>query len=112
MVGMGVGVKVGVVVGKGVAVKVAVGARVSVGNGAVAVTGADVGAETGAQLVTLCLFEHNWMRPHLALREKATGLPEGRRYRQRTPAMAIGLTDHLWTWEEFLTFRVNHYETG
>ena len=59
-------------------------------------------------LVLVCLFEHNWMRPHLALRERAEGLPDGRRYRLRRPAMAIGLTDHVWSWEEFLTFR--HYQ--
>jgi len=59
-------------------------------------------------LVILCLFEHNWLRPHRALREAGEGLPEGRRYRPRTPAMAIGLTDHIWTWEEFLTFK--HYQ--
>ena len=60
-------------------------------------------------LVTLCLFEHNWLRPHPALRELAEGLPNGRRYRRRTPAMAIGLMDHVWSWEEFLTFRYYHY---
>ena len=59
-------------------------------------------------LVILCLFEHNWLRPHRALREAGKGPPEGRRYRPRTPAMAIGLTDHIWTWEEFLTFK--HYQ--
>ena len=63
-------------------------------------------------LVTLCLFEHNWLRPHPALREPAEGLPNGQRYRRRTPAMAIGLTDHVWTWEEFLTFRHYHYQRG
>ena len=56
----------------------------------------------------LCLFEHNWLRLHRALREAGKGLPEGRRYRPRTPAMTIGLTDHIWTWEEFLTFK--HYQ--
>jgi hypothetical protein len=60
-------------------------------------------------LVILCLFEHNWLRPHRALREAGKGLPEGRRYRPRTPAMAIGLTDHIWTWEEFLTFPHHQY---
>lgn len=59
-------------------------------------------------LVRLCLFEHNWMRPHRALRERVGGLPGGRRYRPRTPAMAIGLADHVWSWEEFLSFR--HYQ--
>ena len=60
-------------------------------------------------LVSVCLFEHNWLRPHVALRERVLGLPGGRRYRQRTPAMAIGLTDHVWSWEEFLTVRYYQY---
>ena len=60
----------------------------------------------------LCLFEHNGLRPHRALREAQEGLPEGRRYRPRTPAMAIGLTDHIWTWEEFLTFPHHQYLMG
>jgi hypothetical protein len=64
--------------------------------------------ETWDALVILCWFEHNWLRPHRALREAQEGLPEGRRDRPRTPAMAIGLTDHIWTWEEFLTFK--HYQ--
>jgi hypothetical protein len=64
--------------------------------------------ETWDALVILCWFEHNWLRPHRALREAGEGLPEGRRDRPRTPAMAIGLTDHIWTWEEFLTFK--HYQ--
>ncbi|MDQ7029061.1 MAG: hypothetical protein Q9O62_04450 [Ardenticatenia bacterium] len=63
-------------------------------------------------LVTVCLFEHNWLRPHSALREPAEGLPNGQRYRRRTPAMAIGLTDHVWSWEEFLTFKHYHYQMG
>lgn len=62
--------------------------------------------ETWDALVGVCLFEHNWLRPHPALREKAEGLPQGRRYQQRTPAMVIGLTDHAWGWEEFLTLRI------
>lgn len=63
--------------------------------------------ETWDALVGVCLFEHNWLRPHPALREKDEGLPQGRRYRQRTPAMVIGLTDHVWDWEAFLTLRIN-----
>lgn len=55
--------------------------------------------------VGLSLFEHNWLRPHPALREKAPGLPAGQLYRKRTPAMAAGLTDHVWTWEAFLSRR-------
>jgi hypothetical protein len=68
--------------------------------------------ETWDALVILCLFEHNGLRPHRALREAQEGLPEGRRYRPRTPAMAIGLTDHIWTWEEFLTFPHHQYLRG
>ena len=64
--------------------------------------------ETWDVRVILCLFEHNWLRPHRALREPREDLSDGRRYRQQTPAMAVGLTDHIWTWEEFLTFR--HYQ--
>lgn len=58
-------------------------------------------------LVVVCLFEHNWIRPHAALRERVEG-----RYRQRTPAVAVGLTNHVWSWEEFLTFRHYHYQRG
>jgi hypothetical protein len=45
---------------------------------------------------------------HKALRERAADLPNGRRYRQRTPAMAIGLSDHVWSWSEFLSCRISH----
>jgi hypothetical protein len=59
--------------------------------------------ETWEAVVGLGVFEHNWLRPHTALRQEALDLPAGYRYRKRTPAMAVGLTDHPWTWEEFLT---------
>jgi hypothetical protein len=39
-------------------------------------------------------------------------VPGGRRYRQQTPAMAIGLTDHVWSWEEFLSYPVPQYQRG
>ena len=56
--------------------------------------------------VGLGLFEHNWMRPHPALRQKRTDLTDGRRYARRSPAMAIGLSDHVWSWTEFLNYSV------
>jgi len=62
--------------------------------------------------VSLSLFEGNWMRAHPALRVKQTGLPGGRRYERRSPAMAIGLADHVWSWIEFLTFSPRHCTTG
>ena len=53
--------------------------------------------------VSLALFEHNWLHPHIALRHRLATPENGRRYHQRTPAMAIGLTDHPWTFQAFLT---------
>jgi hypothetical protein len=45
-------------------------------------------------LVGLALFTHNWLRPH----------PAGRHHTPRSsPAQALGLTDHIWSWKEFLT---------
>lgn len=58
--------------------------------------------------VSLALFEHNWLRPHVALRQPLREPVDGRRYRPRTPAMAVGLTDHPWTMEEFLTHPAYH----
>jgi len=36
--------------------------------------------------------------------------PTDAAYRRRSPA--IGLTDHVWSWEEFLTYRHYHYSEG
>jgi hypothetical protein len=55
-------------------------------------------------LVGLQLFDHNFLRAHLALR-----LPAGEdlhRYEHRSPAMALRLTDHRWSFQELLTTRV------
>jgi len=51
-------------------------------------------------LLALHVFEQNWLHPHPALRQPV--VVAGRRYHQRTPAMALRLTDHVWTWCEFL----------
>ncbi len=59
--------------------------------------------------VVLCLFEHNWIRAHRALREAAENLPQRQRYQRRTPAMAMGLSDHIWSWTEFLTYQIHPY---
>jgi hypothetical protein len=56
-------------------------------------------------LLSLVLFEHNWIRPHNALRLPLTEPFNGRRYERRTPAMALGCTDHPWSWKEFLRLR-------
>lgn len=51
---------------------------------------------------------YNFVRPHSALRVE---LPQrgahGRKWEQRTPAMAAGLTDHIWTLEELLSYRLS-----
>jgi IS1 family transposase len=52
-------------------------------------------------LFAVALFAHNWIRPHVALRLPLPEPTGGRRYDRRSPAMALGLTDHLWSWEEF-----------
>lgn len=54
--------------------------------------------------VRMSLFEGNWLTEHRKLRVKSEA-SAGRRYERRSPAMAIGLTDHLWSWREFLTRR-------
>jgi hypothetical protein len=60
--------------------------------------------ETFDALVFLQLFEHNWIRPHHALRVL---MPDQfQRYQPRTPAMALGLTEHPWSWITFLTTSV------
>jgi hypothetical protein len=49
----------------------------------------------------------NFVRPHSALRvELAHSDSHGRKWQPRTPAMAAGLTDHVWTLEELLSYRI------
>jgi hypothetical protein len=54
---------------------------------------------------------YNFARPHLSLRSlipeeerTRTGLIE-RKYQPRTPGMAAGLTNHVWTFRELLTVK-------
>jgi len=48
----------------------------------------------------------NFVRPHHALRVRLVKPVYGRKWHQRTPAMAAGLTDHIWTLEELLSYRL------
>ena len=48
----------------------------------------------------------NVVRPHQALRIAVPQPTPGRKWQQRTPAMAAGLTDHIWGLEELLSYRV------
>jgi len=56
-------------------------------------------------LVDLHVFEQHWLHPHPALREPVVAA--GRVYDQRPPAMALHLSDHVWSWCEFLTTPVH-----
>jgi hypothetical protein len=61
-------------------------------------------AATWDALLDLALFEHNWLHPHPALRVPLGDPPHRRAlpFERRTPAMALGLTDHPWRWADFL----------
>lgn len=49
---------------------------------------------------------YNWARPNRSLRIPIP-LPQGKkRFQQRSPAMAAGLTDHIWTIQEIIAFPV------
>jgi hypothetical protein len=62
----------------------------------------------------LALFHvyHNFVLAHASLRqplqvpESANGSGSAKVWRPCTPAMAAGLTDHVWTLQEVLLFRV------
>jgi hypothetical protein len=82
-------------------------------------------AAVGRRVITLCKDEEgvrqqlalyhtydNFCLPHASLRvpllqsEPTHGHGSAKRWRPRTPAMAAGLTDHVWTLREVLLFRV------
>jgi transposase-like protein len=59
--------------------------------------------ETGMYVVG-CLY--NFCSPHHSLRLKLSVGRFGHRWVQRTPAIAAGLTDHIWTPTELFNFRI------
>jgi hypothetical protein len=82
-------------------------------------------AAVGRRVTTLCKHEagirqqlalyhvyHNFCLPHASIRlplpqpEPTHGSGSATRWQPRTPAMAAGLTDHVWTLREVLLFRV------
>ena len=46
---------------------------------------------------------YNFSRPHLGLRFKEDG-----RWSKKTPAMASGLSDHVWSLVEFMGYPLTH----
>jgi hypothetical protein len=82
-------------------------------------------AAVGRHVITLCKGKagarqqlalhhmyYNVCLPHTSLRlplpqpEPTHGNGSAKQWRPRTPAMAAGLTDHVWTLREVLLFRV------
>ena len=82
-------------------------------------------AAVGRRVATLCKGEeglrqqlalyhvyYNFCLPHASVRqplpqpEPTNGTGSAKRWQPRTPAMAAGLTDHVWTLREVLLFRV------
>jgi len=82
-------------------------------------------AAVGRRVTTLCKGEqglhqqlalyhtyYNFCLPHASLRQPwpqplpTHGHGSAKRWQSRTPAMAAGLTDHVWTLREVLCFRV------
>jgi IS1 family transposase len=82
-------------------------------------------AAVGRRVITVCKGEeglrqqlalyhtyYNFCLPHASLRlpllqpEPTHGNGSAKQWRPRTPAMAAGLTDHVWTLREVLLFRV------
>jgi hypothetical protein len=83
------------------------------------------GAAVGRRVITLCKGEdglrqqlalyyvyYNFVLPHASLRqpllvpEPTNGSGSAKQWRPCTPAMAAGLTDHVWSLREVLLFRV------
>jgi len=62
--------------------------------------------------VALCQVYHNFVLPHASLREALAepipthGRGSAKVWRPCTPAMAAGLTDHVWSLKEVLCYRV------
>jgi IS1 family transposase/transposase-like protein len=63
--------------------------------------------------LTLAFAYYHFVIPHRGLRQRlATPMPTKgpnatcKKWKQVTPAMAAGLTDHIWTIDELLSFRV------
>jgi hypothetical protein len=65
----------------------------------------------GRQLALYHVY-YNFVLPHASLRipcalpEPTHGSGSVKRWQPQTPAMAAGLTDHVWTLREVLLFRV------
>jgi hypothetical protein len=70
------------------------------------------GYATLRQQLALYQVYYNFCLPHASVRlplpqpEPTNGRGSAKQWRPSTPAMAAGLTDHVWTLREVLLFRV------
>ena len=55
---------------------------------------------------THLVLPHDSLAQELPMVEPTRGTGSPRRWQPRTPAMAAGLTDHVWTTDELLSYRV------
>lgn len=56
------------------------------------------------QQLHLAFVYYHFVKPHLGLQEEVKG--ENKKYRERTPALAAGITDHIWTMPELFSSAV------
>ena len=61
------------------------------------------------RVYTNCVKKHSSLREQI--NEKVVGKVR-RKWRHRTPAMSVGITDHIWTLRELLTFKVVFISTN
>ncbi len=52
------------------------------------------------------MLPHQSLREQLAVAQPTRGAGSPRRWEEVTPAMAAGITDHVWTTRELLSYRV------
>jgi len=55
---------------------------------------------------THVVLPHDSLRQELPMAQPTRGTGSPRRWQPRTPAMAAGLTDHVWATDEWLSYRV------
>jgi len=64
---------------------------------------AKIKEELEGQLFIFQVF-YNFVRPHMSLT-----IGKGKGKQKRTPAIAAGLTDHIWNWEEVLLYHPDYH---
>lgn len=59
------------------------------------------------QITTVYIERHNFVRPHRGLKPRGSNQkPRQQKWIRRTPALAAGLTDHVWSLKEFMSKKI------